>query len=430
MSETNNRHEQPAAIAEDESSHSNEGAATGTRSSKKQLAVVKRILGRVLMPIKSCKAKRTNVIDQLRQNDGEFSVLKLDGSHTVLNLDRLVEAIECNTTVKNIQIHGGLVANLPLEQQHLLWHALGQLPQLEEVHFKYFLEFPLMLDGLNCVLERAKGIRKLTIYDSVLYTRNYEDRLIDLHDHVNLKTVFFSQLRIPEGRVLDTIIQPLTTAPNLANLTIRIPRKKKSLVTNKTLKMLATSESLKVLELRRVVLKDEQIIQIAHDLENHSAASKMKEVTIQCDDCLREPCCMALGTMLKKNSIVTRLEVWGQKVEEDGFVYVINSLKENKTLKVLHLSHDIGEKGNAALTNLLKHNFVMETLYMRSFGDPAMMAQTDYYLKLNATSLRGLQLDINMDRPKLVDKLEKHVEDINHLYFLMRGNPNVFNDCC
>lgn len=371
--------------------------------------------------------KRKNVIDQLKCNDEEFSVLKLDGSHTVLNLDRLVDAIECNTTVKNIQIHGGLVANLPLEQQHLLWHALGKLPQLEEVHFKYFLEFPLMLDGLNCFLERAKGIRKLTIYDSVLYTRNYDDRLIDLKDHTELKTVFLSQLRMPEGRVLDGIIQPLNNAPNLSNLTIRIPRKKKNMVESKTLRMLAQSTSLKVLELRRIVLKDEQIIQLAEDLENHTPESKLKEVTIQCDDCLREPCCVALGTMLQKNSIVTRLEVWGQKVEEDGFVYVINSLKNNKTLKVLHLSHDIGEKGNVALSDLLKHNYVMETLYMRSFGDPAMMAQTDYYLKLNATSLRGLQLDINMDRAKLVEKVEKHADDINHVYFLLRGNPNVFN---
>lgn len=415
--------------ANDEASvNTNEGAAPA-RSNKQQMAVVRRLVGRVLMPIRSCRAKRTNIIDQLKQNDEEFSVLKLDGSHTALNLDRMVGAIESNTTVKNIQIHGGLVANLPLEQQHLLWHALGKLPNLEEVHFKYFLEFPLMLDGLNCILERAKGIRKLTIYDSVLYTRNYDDRLIDLKDHVNLKTVFFSQLRIPEGRVLDTIIQPINLAPNLANLTIRIPRKKKNLVETKTLRMLAASESLKVLELRRVVLKDEQIIQLAEDLENHSSNSKLKEVTIQCDDCLREPCCVALGTMLKENAIVTRLEVWGQKVEEEGFVYVINSLKDNKTLKVLHLSHDIGERGNAALSNLLKNNFVMETLYMRSFGDPTMMAQTDYYLKLNATSLRGLQLDINMDRPKLVEKLEKHTDDVNHLYFLLRGNPNVFNSC-
>jgi len=105
---------------------------------------------------------------------------------------------------------------------------------------------------------------------------------------------------------------------------------------------------------------------------------------------------------------------------------VINSLKDNKTLKVLHLSHDIGAKGNDALTELLKHNFVMETLYMRSFGDPTMMARTDYFLKLNATNLRGLQLDINMDRPKLVEKLEKHTDELNHLYFLLRGNPSVF----
>ena len=146
-----------------------------------------------------------------------------------------------------------------------------------------------------------------------------------------------------------------------------------------------------------------------------------------CDECLREPCCVALGTMLKNNANLTRLEVWGQQVEEEGFVFVINSLKENTTLKVLHLSHDIGEKGNAALTELLKKNFVMETLYMRSFGDPTMMAQTDYYLKLNATNLRGLQLDINMNRPKLVENLVKHSDDINHVYFLLRGNANAFD---
>ncbi|CAB9526776.1 expressed unknown protein [Seminavis robusta] len=425
-----------AAVDNTDASTASDGSENNNRS-KQQMAMVRRIVSRVLMPIRKCRVKRTNVIDQLKQNDEEFSVLKLDGSHTVLNLDRLVDAIECNTTVKNIQIHGGLIANLPLEQQHLLWHALGKLPKLEEIHFKYFLEFPLMLDGLNCLLDRAKGVRKLTVYDSVLYTRNYDDRLITLEQHENLKTVFFSQLRIPEGRVLDPIVQSIVTAPNLSNLTIRIPRKKKNLVTTETLRRLVRDcANLKILELRRIVLRDEHIIQMAKDLEEtqnkkcpegEEPKSKIKEVTVQCDDTLREDCCAALGSLLKNNSTITRLEVWGQKVVEDGFVEVISSLKENKTLKVLHLSHDIGDKGNSALTDLLKQNYVMETLYMRSFGDPTMMAKTDYFLKLNATSLRGLQLDINMNRAKLVEKLEKHNEELNHLYFILRGNPNVFD---
>jgi hypothetical protein len=422
-----------AAAAVDNTDASTASEEGGRNSySKQHLAMVRRVVSRVLMPLRSCRTKRTNVIDQLRQNDAEFSVLKLDGSHTALNLDRLVDAIECNTTVKNIQIHGGLVANLPLEHQHLLWHALGKLPKLEEIHFKYFLEFPLMLDGLNCLLDRAKGIQKLTICDCVLYTRNFDDRLVSLAQHVHLKTVFFSQLRMPEGRALDHIVQSLTVAPNLSNLTIRIPRKKKNLVSNQTLrKLVHECSNLKILELRRVVLKDEQIIQMATDLQKaqnntDSPLSKIKEVTIQCDDTLREDCCRAVGNLLEGNSTITRLEIWGQKVVEDGFVFVINSLKNNRTLKVLHLSHDIGEKGNAALSELLKNNFVMETLYMRSFGDPAMMAKTDYFLKLNATSLRGLQLDVNMNRAKLVEKLEKHGDDLNHLFFILRGNPNVF----
>jgi hypothetical protein len=428
----------------EENNHNNNTGGRNSNSSKQQLAMVRRVVSRVLMPLRSCRSKRINVIDQLKQNDDEFTVLKLDGSHTALNLDRLLQAIEGNTTITNLQIHGGLVANLPLEQQHLLWHALGKLPKLDEIHFKYFLEFPLMLDGLNCLLALAKGIHKLTLYDCVLYTRNMDDKFVSLTHHVHLTTVFFSQLRMPEGRTLDHLIQSLTVAPNLQNLAIRIPRKKKNLVSHETLHhLLHDCSHLKILELRRLVLTDDQIIQMAHDLEklqNHpstctdnttqtqpllSLSSKIKEITIQCDDTLRIDCCTAVGSLLAGNSTITRLEIWGQKVVEDGFVHVIHSLSHNKTLKVLHLSHDIGEKGNDALSELLKHNFVMETLYMRSFGDPTMMAKTDYFLKLNATSLRGLQLDINVNRTKLVEKLEKHADDINHLYFILRGNPNV-----
>jgi len=63
-------------------------------------------------------------------------------------------------------------------------------------------------------------------------------------------------------------------------------------------------------------------------------------------------------------------------------------------------------------------------LYMRSFGHAEMMASTDYWLKLNSTKLRGLQLDLNIDRDGLVETMEKYF-DLNHLYFLLRGNPNI-----
>ena len=404
----------------DAQSSGGSGGDTSTRNKKS--VSVRKFVSRVLMPIRNCKTRRTNIIDQLAENDEEFSVLKLDASHAGLHWERLINAIESNTTVKNVQIHGGLVANMPLEEQLELWQVIGRLPKLEEIHFKYFLEFPLMLETLNTVLIFGKGLKKLTVFDTVLYSRHYEDELINLESHENLKNVFMSQLRIPEGRTLDPIVAPLTKAPNLTNLTIRIPRKKKEMLNSETLSMLTNAApSLKVLELRRIVLRDEQIIQMAKELQN---SDKFKEITIQCDECLREPCCTALGEMLKVNKTLTRLEVWGQKVEEDGFCFVIDCLHNNQNLKVLHLSHDIGKKGNGALSRMLVNNHTMETLYMRSFGDQEMMAKTDYYLKLNATGLRGLQLDINLDQYQMVEKLVKHMDDVNHLYFLLRGNPS------
>lgn len=389
---------------------------------RKSITVVRKVLSRVLMPMQSCRDKTVTIIDQLKQNDSEFTQLKLDGSHAAtLDFDRLCDAIRINKTVKNVQIHGGMIINIPLEKQEQLWHCIGKLPNLEELHFKYFLEFPLTLDGLNTALAPATNLKKLTIYDTVLYSRDYEDEVTNLSQHTQLKTIFFSQLRIPEGRVIDPILRSLVHAPNLSNLTVRIPRKRKGMVRNQTLSLLTNSKSLRILELRRLVLRDEQIVQIAKEVETNTI---MKEVTIQCDDCLKTICCDAISTMLPKNKCLTRLEIWGQKVEEDGFVNVINSLQKNNTLKVLHLSHDIGERGNAALAEMLKHNQTMETLYMRSFGDPEKMARTDYYLKLNATGLRGYQLDLNMNRQSLVDKLAKHSDEINHTYFLLRGNPN------
>ena len=395
--------------------------STRRRKQRKQLKSIRKMVGRVLQPIRGCPIRLTNVIEQLRQNDEEFSELKLDGRHTNLSFKKLVEAIEENTTVKNVQIHGGLVANLPQEEQHLLWHALGNLPSLEEAHFKYFSESPLHLDGLNCFLLRAKGIRKLSVYDSDLTSKDAEDGLVSLKEHTKLKTVFFSHLCLPNDRVFDPILNSLMTAPKLSNITIRIPRRRRNLVQTETLRALLRSKTLKILELRRTILSDEQVIQLAEDLET----SILKEVTIQCDDSLRESCCLALGKMLKVNDVLTRLEVWGQAVEEEGFINIINSLHKNETLKILHLSHDIQERGHETLTKLFEANRSLETLYMRSFGEPEMMARTDYFLKLNSTKLRGLQLDMNMDRGEMVEKLEKHSNDINHLYFLLRGNPNA-----
>lgn len=417
-----------ASVVSLDSSVSEAATASTTTSSpatrmrkQKKLGSIRKVVGRMLRPIRGCPIRRTNIIEQLLQNDDEFSLLKLDGRHTNLTFKKLLGAIEANTTVKNLQIHGGLVANLPQEEQHLLWRALGNLPNLEEAHFKYFSESPLHLDGLNCFLLRAKGIRKLSIYDSVLSSKDVEDGLVSLEQHTNLKTVFFSHLCISSDRVLDPILNSLMTAPKLSNVTIRIPRRRRNLVQTETLRSLLRSKTLKILELRRTILSDEQLIQLAEDLES----SKLKEVTVQCDESLRESCCLAISKMLKVNVALTRLEVWGQAVEEEGFINIINSLHANATLKILHLSHDIQERGHLALTRLFEANRSLETLYMRSFGEPDMMTRTDYFLKLNSTKLRGLQLDVNMDRGEMVEKLEKHSNEINHLYFLLRGNPNA-----
>ena len=397
--------------------------ATRRRKHKKQLQSIGRVIGRILQPIRGCPIRRANVIEQLRQNDDEFSILKLDGRHTNLCFKKLLEAIKENTTVRNVQIHGGIVANLPQEVQHLLWRALGDLPNLEEAHFKYFSESPLHLDGLNCFLVRAKGLRKLSIYDSDLTSKDVEDGLVSLEEHTRLKTVFFSHLCLPNDRVFDPILDSLLKAPKLSNITIRIPRRRRNLIKTETLQALLQSKTLKILELRRTVLSDDQIVQLAEDL----VTSKLKEVTVQCDEKLRKNCCLAIGKMLKVNNCLTRLEVWGQAVEEDGFVNIIDSLHANTTLKILHLSHDIQDRGHDALTRLFEANRSLETLYMRSFGEPDMMARTDYFLKLNSTNLRGLQLDVNMDRGEMVEKMVKHSTDINHLFFLLRGNPNFIS---
>ena len=144
------------ASAANTASATTHSPAERRRNQKKQLKTsVCKMVGRVFMPIRGCNKFVANVIDQLHQNDSEFRLLKLDGSHTRLNFRKLIEAIDRNTTVTQVQIHGGLVANLPQREQHEIWNALGNLPNLEEADFKYFTEAPLHLDGINCFLARA-----------------------------------------------------------------------------------------------------------------------------------------------------------------------------------------------------------------------------------------------------------------------------------
>jgi len=378
------------------------------------------MVGRVFMPIRGCNKFVANVIDQLHQNDSEFRLLKLDGSHTRLNFRKLIEAIDRNTTVTQVQIHGGLVANLPQREQHEIWNALGNLPNLEEADFKYFTEATLHLDGISCFVARAKGLRKLSLYDSELQSHDVTQGLTNLEQHTKLKTIFFSHLMLPIDRNFDPILTSLLSAPKLSNITIRIPRRRKNMIQTETLRALLRSKTLKVLELRRTVLTDDALSQLAEDLKT----SKLQECTIQCDDKLRRDCCAALAKMLQENSTLFRLEVWGQAVDEEGFIEIVNALRENTTLKILHLPHDIQEAGHDALRALFLTNRTLETLYMRSFGHAEMMASTDYWLKLNSTKLRGLQLDLNIDRDGLVETMEKYF-DLNHLYFLLRGNPNI-----
>jgi hypothetical protein len=150
----------------------------------------------------------------------------------------------------------------------------------------------------------------------------------------------------------------------------------------------------------------------------------LRDLVVEHDNLLEENTCRSLGEMLQHNQTVERLELWGPLIDPKGLQVMINELKHNRKLKVIHLSHEnISIETEEDFIGMLHQNYFLETLQLPSFSREDIMEKIQFYLRLNATCLRRLMLNINASREQIFDKLVVHSENVNYLFHILRGNP-------
>ena len=382
-----------------------------------------------------CSISSSTIIEQLASNRPEFQELLLSSFHTLLDFESLVEALSLNTSVTRIRIHGFFVEKLSSQRQDRLWETVGNLPSLEELYLNYFVDFSLHSTALSQVLHRALYLRKLSIHDSnfVWKDDDNEDSRISLKDHKSLTTVNISQLQTPVDTgysSLNLLIDMLATAPNVNKIMLRVAQDQHYPISSQSLELLSL-KSLKILDLRNIVLSNDSMIEFMQHLM-HSKEQQpkplgrtLKDIALQCDEVLNEEACVAMGQMLQQNTTLERLELWGARIDDGGLVFIANSLKINRSLKVLQLSHDnITKAGQQAIVGMLERNCFLESIILRCFDSHTFLATIDFYLTMNATQIRRLMINENASKEQIFDKLVVHTNRLDYLFHLLRGNPS------
>ena len=162
--------------------------------------------------------------------------------------------------------------------------------------------------------------------------------------------------------------------------------------------------------------------------------STLMNLLLHTENYLSYECCVSIGEILRHNSRLERLELWGSSVDEDGLILMVQSLQSNRQLKALYMSHDTSSvRAQKAFVAMLQHhNFTLEALVLRSLGrwNEEFLKTIIFYLRLNATQIRELLLNVNVTQMQFLDKLVLHTDTLDYVFHLLRGNPSFMSHAC
>lgn len=369
---------------------------------------------------------RSSIIHDLKDNNRYLQELKLSSVHALVDFHQLCAAIASNNTVRSARIHGFFVEKLPAMYQQKLWEAIGNLPQLEELHLNYFLDFQLTTEVISYVLNRAKTLNTLSIHDSEISGKYIK---LCLKDHTALRGIYISQLYLSdEVDSLDPLIQAFASAPNLLKLNVRMAHRQRHLLSIDTIDLLST-KGFQELELRKIVLNNDGVIKLTKSLRQQQHGKiisiSLRELVVECETHLHEEICAAVGDMLENNQTLERLELWSKSIDENGVRLIAEKLKRNRKLRAIMMTHgNISRRSQEALVSMLKQNLFLEHMRIESCDNEELLATIEFYLKLNSTCLRRLMLNINASREQIFDKLVVHSKNLNYTFHVLRGNPS------
>ena len=134
--------------------------------------------------------------------------------------------------------------------------------------------------------------------------------------------------------------------------------------------------------------------------------------------------CEAISHALKRNSTLTTLNLPRSNLNDDGLVHIVKGLAVNHTLKKIEvgISKALGEKGLAALEDMLDNNFDLERL-VASGSEKSIKDKVEYYMRLNEVGRGTLLRNGKATREQWVDMLVLCKDNLDCLFYFMMHNP-------
>lgn len=130
----------------------------------------------------------------------------------------------------------------------------------------------------------------------------------------------------------------------------------------------------------------------------------------------------------------------GVNMSTDGPRVLFKALCENNSVRTLSLQgseESIDQGCINVLRRSLRTNSTLEEIKLTGFWKseedfwkrftPKSRIQIQYFLELNKSGIRSLQLDINADFETLTDAMTRHRDNLNFVYYLLLHNPSMVN---
>lgn len=128
----------------------------------------------------------------------------------------------------------------------------------------------------------------------------------------------------------------------------------------------------------------------------------------------------------------------GVKMASEGPLALFKALWHNNTVQTLSLQGSEDSMDQTCINGLqhaLRTNTTLEKITIAGFWkneedfwkrfSEKSRTQIHYYLKLNKSGIRSLQLDVNADFETLKNVILRHRENLDHIFYLLLNNPSM-----
>ena len=222
---------------------------------------------------------------------------------------------------------------------------------------------------------------------------------------------------------LDPLVRGLVDLPQIRVVHIQA-KELNSLgsLTSASVSALCHSKTLKELKLQPFDLTDDQFMTAARSLETNKV---MEELSLGICN-FTVVTIAALSKMLRRNSILTWLELTPkEKVEDKLLIQIAEALEENTSIRHFVLHGDFGplsQPAKDAFERLLEENYMLETFEVFVPGDS--IPEFEMYLRLNRVGRNHL-LDpkSRVNRSDWLNAIHEVSDSLDCIFYCLSVNP-------